>query len=210
MPLVDVDISIGVSALPDDMVAFLREADLRVSRFVRNCSVCVTGFVPSDFVTVWHALRAVTEANLASGTSFCEWGSGFGVVASLAEMLGFNACGMEIDRDLVDASRRLAGDFGLSVEFVHGSFIPSGAESYAEQAYSDSDAEFFLLNTDAGDAYEELGLDPDDFDVIFAYPWSGEERLIANLFEKYAANGALLLTYDHVDTVRIRRKAGKR
>ncbi len=89
MPLLDIDISINGSVLPDDVVAFLREADLRVSQFVRNSPVRVTGFVPSDFVTVYHSLRAITEANLASGTSFCEWGSGFGVVASLAALLEF-------------------------------------------------------------------------------------------------------------------------
>ena len=84
MPLLDIDISINGSVLPDDVVAFLREADLRVSQFVRNSPIRITGFVPSDFVTVYHSLRAITEANLASGTSLCEWGSGFGVVASLA------------------------------------------------------------------------------------------------------------------------------
>ncbi len=73
MPLVDVDISIDGSVLPDDVVAFLREADLRVNQFVRDSPIRVTGFVPSDFVTVYHALRAITEANLAPGTSLCEW-----------------------------------------------------------------------------------------------------------------------------------------
>ena len=105
MPLLDIDISINGSVLPDDVVAFLREADLRVSQFVRNSPVRVTGFVPSDFVTVYHSLRAITEANLASGTSLCEWGSGFGVVASLAAMLEFKVCGIEIERGLVNASR---------------------------------------------------------------------------------------------------------
>ncbi len=206
MPLVDIEISINGSVLPDNVVAFLREADLRVSQYVRNSPIRVTGFVPSDFVTVYHALRAITEANLAPGTSLCEWGSGFGVVASLAAMLEFKACGIEIEKDLVDASRRLADDFGLPVEFVHGSFIPSAAEACAEEAYADNNAEYSWLVTDGDDGYDELGLDPDDFDVVFAYPWPGEEYLITNLFEKYAAEGALLLTYNYLDSVRLRRK----
>ena len=210
MAPVDIDISINGSVLPDDVVAFLREADLRVSQFVRNSPIRVTGFVPSDFVTVYHSLRAITEANLAPGTSLCEWGSGFGVVASLAAMLEFKACGIEIERGLVDASRKLADDFGLPVEFVHGSFVPSGAEAYAEEAYADTNAEYFWLVTDADDAYDELGLDPDDFDVVFAYPWPGEEYLITSLFEKYAAEEALLLVYDQFNSVRLRRKVGKR
>ena len=114
MPLVDIKISANGSVLPDDVAAFLREADMRVSQFVRNSPICVTGFVPSDFVTVYHALRAITEANLARGNSLCEWGSGFGVVASLATMLEFKVCGIEIERDLVDASRHVRKDSGES------------------------------------------------------------------------------------------------
>ena len=209
MSLVDIEISNNGSVLPDDIVAFLRESDLRVSQFLWNSPLRATGFVPSDFKTVYHALKAITDANLAPGTSLCEWGSGFGVVASLAAMLGFKVCGIEIERDLVDASRRLADDFGLPVEFVHGSFVPSGAEADVEEAYADTSTEYFWLVTDADDAYDELGLGPHDFDVVFAYPWAGEECLIEGLFEKYAAEEALLLTYTQYNSVRLRRKVGE-
>ncbi len=209
MPLVDIEISINGSVLPDDVVAFLREADLRVSQFVSNSPIRITGFVPSDFVTVYRSLRAIAEANLAPGTSLCEWGSGFGVVASLAAMLEFKVCGIEIEGVLVDASRRLADDFGLPAEFVHGSLVPSGAEADVEEAYAEASAEYFWLVTDADDAYDELGLNLDDFDVVFAYPWPGEECLIEGLFEKYAAEEALLLTYNQYNSVRVRRKVRK-
>ncbi len=62
----------------------------------------------------------------------------------------------------------------------------------------------------ADDAYGELGLGPHDFDVVFAYPWPGEECLIEDLFEKYAAEEALLLTCNQYNSVRLRRKVGKR
>jgi len=208
VPLVDIEISNNGSVVPDDIVVFLREADLRVSQFLRNNSLRAAGFVPSDFKTVYHALRAITDANLAPGISLCEWGSGFGVVASLAAMLEFKSYGIEIEKDLVDASRRLAGDFGLPVVFVQGSFIPSSAKSCAEEAYADNNAEYSWLVTDADDAYDELGLDPADFDVVFAYPWPGEEFLIMSLFEKYAAEDALLLMYDQFNSVRLLGKKG--
>ena len=51
------------------------------------------------------------------------------------------------------------------------------------------------LSTDGPDGYEELELEPDDFDVVFAYPWPGEEQVIFDLFADSAAVGALLLTY---------------
>ena len=209
MPLVEIEILNNDSILPDEIVAFLREADLRVSQYLQNSPRRATAFVPSHFKTVYHALQAITDANLASGTSLCEWGSGFGVVASLASMLEFMAYGIEIEQDLVDASRRLADDFGLPVEFVQGSFIPSGGESCAEEAYADNNAAYSWLITDADDGYEELKLDPDEFDVVFAYPWPGEEYLITSLFEKYAAEGALLLTYDYPETVCLRRKVSE-
>ena len=206
MPLVDIEISNHGSVVPDEIVDFLCEADLRVNQFLENNPRRASGFVPSDFKTVYHALQAITDENLASGNALCEWGSGFGVVASLASMLEFMACGIEIDQDLVDAARRLAEDFGLPVEFAQGSFIPAGAESLAEEAYADNNAAYSWLITDEEDGYEELQCGLEDFDVVFAYPWPGEDYLIASLFEKYAAEGALLLTYDYPETVYLRRK----
>lgn len=206
MSLVEIEISKNDSFMPDEIVAFLREADERVSQFLQASPRRATGFVPSDFKTIYHALQAITDENLAPGNSLCEWGSGFGVVTSLASMLEFMACGIEIEEELVEASRLLADDFGLPVEFVQGSFIPSGAESCVDEAYAENNAEYSWLITDSDDGYEELQLDPEDFDVVFAYPWPGEEYLITSLFEKYAARGALLLTYNSLESVRLRRK----
>ena len=210
MTLVDVEISIRESVLPDEVLVFLREADQRVNQFVRNVQLHVIGFVPSDFVTVYRALRTIVQTNLAPGNAFCEWGSGFGVVASLASMLELDTCGIEIDRGLVDDSRKLADDFGLSVELIHGSFIPRGGEADVERAFAAHGTDASWLVTDADNAYDELGLEPDDFDLVFAYPWPGEEGLIAGLFEKYGAEGALLLTYNQFDYMRLQRKVGKR
>ena len=210
MPLADIELSIAGSDLPGDIRALLDEADSRLDQFARHSPIRINGFVPSDFVTVYRALRAIVEENLAPGDSFCEWGSGFGVVAATAAMLEFDACGIEIESSLVDASRKLACDFGLPVEFVHGSFIPPGGEVYADNAFAESGSEFFWLATDADNAYGELRLDPDDFDVVFAYPWPGEERVIESLFQRYAAEGALLLTYNEHDSIRLRRKVGGR
>ena len=67
MPLVDIEISINGSDLPNQVVAFLREADSRVDQFVRNSPIRVIRFVPSDFVTVYHALRAITEGKRSGG-----------------------------------------------------------------------------------------------------------------------------------------------
>jgi len=203
---VEIELSLDGPEVPDEVYAFLREADTRVDEFVRNHPPLASGFAPSDFVTVYRALRAVAKANLAPGNKFCEWGCGFGVATSLAAMLEFDSVGIEIDSALIEASRRLADDFALATEFVQGSFIPPGGDVYADELYAVEGGEFFWLVTDADHAYEELGLDADDFDLIFAYPWPSEENIIESLFERYAAEGALLLTYRQFDSVRLSRK----
>jgi hypothetical protein len=190
-------------ALPRDVRLFFREADRRIERFRRARRI--PGFVPSDFPMAYVALRALEGADLVPGPWFCEWGSGFGVVACLAAMLGFEARGIEVEGDLVDAARRLAGDFGLPVEFARGSFIPAGAQPLA-----DAGAGFAWLTASAGGGQELLGLGPDEFDVVFAYPWPDEERLTAGLFARYARAGAVLVTYHEVGGLRLRRKTGTR
>lgn len=210
MALVEITLPEATPPLPHGVATFLAEVDERIERFMRNHPTWGSGFVPSDFVTVYHALRAMADSNLTTGRHLCEWGSGFGVVAMLAEMVGFQACGIEIDRDLVDEANGLADEFELTTEFVHGSFIPRGSESCAEEAYADNDAGVVWLVTETDDTYEELGLDPDDFDIIFAYPWPGEEDVIDRLFDRCASDGALLLTYGQYNSVRLQRKRSGR
>lgn len=210
MPLVDIELSISETKLPDSVTAFLDEADRRIDRFLRANAAGPTGFVPSDFVTVFHALRSLADTSLATGHLFCEWGSGFGIVAALASMLEYDASGIEIEHALVDEARSLATEFDLAVEFAAGSFIPPGGDKLVDEAYAHLGSECFWLITDAADGYEELGLEADDFDIIFAYPWPNEEHVLESLFERYAADGALLLTYNQYNAIRLQRKAGRR
>lgn len=201
MSLIEVDLAASSVKCPPELEPFIREARHRVEAFVDANRV--PAFVSSDFEPVFSALQAVRDARLAPGNVFCEWGSGFGVIASMAAWLGFEACGIEIEENLVEEARRLADDFGHSASFVCGSFVPHGAESIVETAVS---SDVFWLNTEADDAYDQLGVDPDDFDVVFAYPWPGEDDVITGLFDHCAAQGALLITYSYLDGVRLFRK----
>ncbi len=197
MPLVDLPLPADNAAIPGDVRAFLREADRRIEQFGRACRV--PGFVPSDFAGAYRLLRSLAEGVVPCGNLFCEWGSGFGVVTCLATMLDFDACGIEIEGELVDAARRLADDFDLPATFVRGSFIPAGSDLGPETACA-------WLSVEGESAEPELGLGPADFDVIFAYPWPDEEGVVADLFEQHAAAGALLVSYHSCGDLRLRRK----
>ncbi len=203
MSLAEINLSLeDVGELPADLADFLAESDRRINRYVASTlDRPVHAFVPSDFALVYSYLRALADSNLAPGKFFCEWGSGFGVVTCLASAVGFSACGIEIERELVEGSRALAAEFFPNVEFACGSFIPPGGEAMVD----DVDEYAWLVDRGAN-GYEELLLEPDDFDVIFAFPWPGEEHVIEALFEYYAGVGAVLITFRGKEGVRIQRK----
>jgi len=204
MALVDVHLNLDNADIPEDVLRFLREADRRIDEFQRDSPV--PGFVACDLQYTYRVLRTVAEAQVAPGALFCEWGSGFGVVACLAALLDFDAVGIEIDRRLVNEAQKLADDFELPVEFLHGSFIPHGA---AIESDPDNGTGFaWLDHEEAGEG--ELAFDPDDFDVIFAYPWPDEEDVTTVIFERFAKPGALMVTYHSDNDFRLRRKVTRK
>ena len=202
MPLVEVRLEHDDDAIPGDVDRFLREANRRIEEFQRESSV--PGFVACDHERTYRVLRNVAAAQVTPGTLFCEWGSGFGVVACLAAMLDFDAVGIEIEEALVAEAQKLARDFELPVEFLHGSFIPQGGAVPADLGEG-----FVWLNTEEADP-DELAFDPNDFDVIFAYPWPDETDITTALFQRFARNGALLVTYHENGALRLRRKVAKK
>lgn len=199
MPLRELLVPITDADPPADARRFIRDAERRIDRFQAACRV--PAFVPCDYATAYKVLRALAEGAYTRGSRFCEWGCGFGVVVGLAAMLDFDACGIEIEGTLVDEARRLAEDYDLPVDFVHGSFVPRGAEDRVHRAGT-----YSWLTTEGDQAYEELDLDIGDMDVIFAYPWPDEEAVVYDLFEHYAGDGAVLATYHGSAEFRLRRK----
>jgi hypothetical protein len=205
MPLVDVEISPSDVPLPPEVIRFLDDADARIDRFLRS-KRGHTDFIASDSVVIYQSLCAIAESQLSAGPVFCEWGCGFGVATTLASMLDFTAYGIEVERDLVDAAQNLAVDYGSDAEFVHGSFVPRDSELLFEKAYAECSCEAFRVATHSDRAYDELGLDPCDFDLVFSYPWPGEEYAVEQLFDNCASNGALLMTYGQRRSVRLQRQ----
>lgn len=189
-----------VGRAPSRVTHLLREADSRIREHMEQQRGHSRGFVASNFALVNAAIERIVAERLARGPLFCEWGSGFGVVTMLASLLGFDAYGIEIQSELVLAAEDLADCLGCDVRFAHGSFVASCDEDLIESA------ERSWWHTTEGSAYEDLDLEPEDFDLFFGYPWPGEEDLFDALFVRYASVGALLLTYHDTSGVLVQRK----
>jgi hypothetical protein len=201
MRLDEVELLPSADPLPSDVIALLADAKRRLAQFDADFQAAIPAFVPSDFESAYRALAGIKAAHLDTGHRFLEWGSGIGAVTCLATLAGFDSIGIEIEPPLVTIARSLARDRAIDAEFACGSYVPAGAEYLVDVL-----GEVTWLRTDGPDAYDDLDLDPDDFDVIFAYPWPGEERVIFDLFTHTAAVGALLLTYHSQDGLRLSRK----
>lgn len=199
--LVDVEFDPPKIAIPADVAALLADAQQRIDALDNATRIEIPAFVPSNFELAYRALAEIEATNLATGRRFIEWGSGIGVVTCLASCIGFDAVGIEIEQKLVDIAKEIAREHGIAVQFACGSFVPDGIVPRVD--WIDGVA---WLTTTGVDGHEELELDPDDFDVVFAYPWPGEEQVIFDLFADTAAVGSLILTYHGIDGVQLKRK----
>ena len=144
-------------------------------------------FVAADYEVVRTALLPLR----APGRRFLEWGSASGIITIMADVMGFDACGIEVDAALVETARATAARHGSGARFVRGSFLPAGYEWQAD----DGDTRTGTI-AHGPSGYLELGRALEDFDVVFGYPWGGEEPLMRDLMREYGRRGALLLLYD--------------
>ncbi len=205
MVLVPVELQLVDAPLPAEVNALLTDADGRIEEYLRNHRHDArTGFYPSDYVVVWRALCALRRQS-PELERFCEWGCGYAVVTGLAAMLGFEAYGIEIEARLVDGARGLLADHDIDAEVLDGSFVPE--EYAAHETLSDLDTRTLV----SGHGAREADLEIADCDVVFAFPWPSEEDLYCDLFARYAADGAVLVTHHNVEGIhayRQRRAAG--
>ncbi len=141
-------------------------------------------FVAADYENVLQALMALR----APGQRFLEWGSATGIITIMADLLGFEAYGIELDARLVDTARELAAKHGSGARFAAGSFLPSGYRYRPRHG----DGRLGTIG-DGVSGYRELGVPLDDFDLVYAYPWGGEEPMMLDLMKSYGGRDARLL-----------------
>lgn len=205
MQLEQLPLATDEEPLPAEVATFLANAQSRIDRwFARPEHQAGFGFIPSDYEQVWRALAAIRREH-PDCRRLLEWGSGFGVVAGLGAILGMDAHGIEIDGELIPAATELLTEHDLTATMVQGSFVPMElAESGLDEMGLDDLETRTVL--DQPDAYDDLGRNLDDFELVFAYPWPTEEELYLELFRRGADYGAILLTWSNLEGPRAHRK----
>jgi hypothetical protein len=141
-------------------------------------------FVAADYETVLRTLVSLR----GTGLRFLEWGSATGVITIMADLLGFEAYGIELDARLVEIARDLARKYGSNARFAAGSFLPNGYRYRPRHG----DGRLGTIG-DGESGYRELGHPLDDFDLVYAYPWGGEEPMMLDLMRAYGSRDARLL-----------------
>ena len=179
-----------------EVVAVLPEIDA-VQR-ARLAALCADGWAiyerfsnrerPDDFhpfvAADYESVLAALEPHRAAGLKFLEWGSATGVITIMADMLGFEAFGIELDSDLIRTARTLAEKFHSDARFVEASFLPAG------YLWQPTGGDGRVGTIGAGHSgYLELGHSLDEFDVVFAFPWGGEEPMMLDLMKTYGRAG---------------------
>ena len=145
------------------------------------------GYVSADYLSVYESLARLRGSVL----SVLEWGSGLGIVTIMASRMGFEAYGIEAEPGLLKHSEYLAQAYGPNARFAQGSFIPDDFE------WKPTDGDVvYRTDVDAASAYEDLDMELQDFDLVYAYPWPEEHTLYHNVMRKFARREAMLLTYD--------------
>lgn len=175
--------------LSDDLrariTALHEEGRAIFERFEREVrSVAFHPFKPADYSAMVDMLLPFTGRNL----SFLEWGSATGVIAITADLLGFDACGIEIDPNLVDIARDLAARYDSKAQFAAGSLFPDDYEWRAPSG----DPRLGTLESGVS-GYEILGRNLDEFDLVYGYAWTGEDDIMRDVMQKRGREGARLL-----------------
>lgn len=151
-------------------------------------------FVPADYD---HVLQALLQLR-APGLRFLEWGSATGVITIMADLLGYEAYGIELDPQLVKIARGLAERFDSRARFAAGSFLPAG---YRYRSRTGDDRIGTIGDGQSG--YPLLQHPLEDFDVVYGFPWHGEEPMMLDLMRAYGGSGARLILHGGSDGIRV-------
>ena len=178
---VEIPSEAGDLPVPHFVDCFIRDAEDRAEEMGDRAGKGL--FVPGDYRYAFQILQWLLRTKrVPPGADFLEWGSGQGMVAILAALLGYAAVGVEIDEALVQESRALARRYDVAARFEHGSYDPNVSGRKVITAKKRA--------------------------AVYVYPWPGEEPTVLRLFAETADAGAFLLTCLGPEDIRVYRKKG--
>ena len=183
-PDLDPELGARIDALCEEGREFWHQFDLEVRQGDFH------PFVAADYDAVLAALMPLRKP----GQRFLEWGSAAGIITIMADLLGFDACGIELDPTLADVGRELAERFGSHARFATGSFIPMGWKWEG----SDGDGRHGTIGGGPS-GYLDLRRSLDEFDVVYGFPWMGEEQMLLDLMNSHGRRDAHLVLHTAQD-----------
>jgi hypothetical protein len=188
--------------LPPEIEAWIRVSRERIEQYWDQFSKQpLPQYIECDFDLVAAALLECVARDLIDGKLFVEWGCGFAVVTGIAALLGLDAVGIEAEEMLCCEGRKLLARHALQAEIWQGNFLPHGARRLAE----DTDPLVSLTHA-IEPAYQRHQMSLDDFAIIFAYPWPGEEHFLRVVFDRFSRSDALLLMFRGPNHIELYRK----
>lgn len=181
MPLLEIPISFESTPIPVHLSALVTDAMAASAAFDRQTgSDRIPDLVTSSPEIIWGFLTEMRRLVPDCGQTFCEWGSGLGIVTCLADALGWTAHGLEIEPRLIATAKQLAAKHNRSVQFDVSSYKQDGLfEGKIDPADLDTGKGFGLL----------------DFDVIYGYLWNAEYQAVTQLVSDHGRPGTLFLRY---------------
>ncbi len=198
---IEIPSAVDERPLPGTIEHWISEARRRIEAFQdRWDRPQIEQFVAADYPLVYQSLDWTLSTQPMLGRRLVEWGCGFAVVSVMAASLNLDVIGIEAEQELLDHGRETVARCGADVELVHGNFLPPGAERLADDPTLPS------IGHPVACAYDQIGLDLDDFAIVYAYPWPGEDDFHERVFDRYGAVGALLMLFCGPNDVRLWRK----
>lgn len=209
--------------IPDSVLGMIHDLHQRIEAFQDRWDVPqIEQFVAADYALVYQTLAWIRETQLLPGNRFLEWGCGFAAVTVIADGLGWDAIGVEAEPILMKHGRKTVQQWcqplrksigknadgreitGPFPDLVEGNFLPPNADELADDPTLPS------LGHQMPSAYDTIGLELDDFAIVYSYPWPGEDEFHESVFDRYGGSGSILVQFAGPNDMRAWRSTRKR
>ena len=193
----EIDLTLSDDPLPEDVVRLIEVAKLRQDEFYdAGLGLRFPKYVPSDPKVVYAAIAFLKDNGHIEGNVFCEWGCGFAIATGIASLVGMDAIGIEIEDELFERATALMKELDIPAEILQTDYLPWGFDEIQEMGGKELIPPESISTAGTEIAPPQYdGLDPDEVDLFFVYPWPDQEEMMLDLFMALSSQGAVLLMY---------------